>query len=146
VKRFDGSQWVDVDSGSSGSSSKSSATKAPVVNASSRTVSVEITELGRYATFGGSGSLPDSEYRPKKRVVVFGRAEVEFNNLMEGDVIKIFNINGKKIREITSGDASGFKWDGKKDNGSYAESGAYIYQIKLAEKGSLISGTIAFVR
>lgn len=146
IKRFNGSSWVDVDSGSTVSLSKSVSAKAPVVNSSSRTVSVEITELGRYATFAGSGSLPDSEYRPKKRVVVFGRAEVEFNNLMDGDVVKIFNVNGKKIREITSGDSSGFKWDGKKDDGSYAESGAYIYQIKVASKGSLISGTIAFVR
>jgi hypothetical protein len=146
IKRFNGSSWVDVDSGSTVSLSKSVSAKAPVVNSSSRTVSVEITELGRYATFAGSGSLPDSEYRPKKRVVVYGRAEVEFNNLMDGDVVKIFNINGKKIREITSGDSSGFKWDGKKDDGSYAESGAYIYQIKVASKNSLISGTIAFVR
>lgn len=146
IKRFNGSSWVDVDSGSTVSLAKSVSAKAPVVNSSSRTVSVEITELGRYATFAGSGSLPDSEYRPKKRVVVFGRAEVEFNNLMDGDVVKIFNVNGKKIREITSGDSSGFKWDGKKDDGSYAESGAYIYQIKVASKSSLISGTIAFVR
>ncbi len=146
IKRFNGSSWVDVDSGSTVSLSKSVSAKAPVVNSSSRTVSVEITELGRYATFAGSGSLPDSEYRPKKRVVVYGRAEVEFNNLMDGDVVKIFNINGKKIREITSGDSGGFKWDGKKDDGSYAESGAYIYQIKVASKSSLISGTIAFVR
>jgi flagellar hook assembly protein FlgD len=65
---------------------------------------------------------------------------------MDGDVVKIFNVNGKKIREITSGDSSGFKWDGKKDDGSYAVSGAYIYQIKVASKSSLISGTIAFVR
>lgn len=144
IKRFDGTQWVDVDD-ISGTSAKTIA-KAPVVNASSRTVSVEIIQLGRYATFAGSQELPDSAYRPAKKVVVFGRGQVEFNNLMDGDVIKIFNINGKKIREITSGDTSGFKWDGKKDDGSYAESGAYIYQIRLAENGKLISGTIAFVR
>ncbi|GAB1402769.1 hypothetical protein MASR1M68_16800 [Elusimicrobiota bacterium] len=147
IKRFDGSGWIDVDSGGTGSSLKPASLKrAPVVNSSSRTVSVEITELGRYATFAGAGSLPDSAYRPKKKVVVFGRAEIEFNNLMAGDVVKIFNINGKKIREITSGDTSGFKWDGKKDDGNYAESGAYIYQIKLSESGKLISGTVAFVR
>ncbi|MDD5021901.1 MAG: FlgD immunoglobulin-like domain containing protein [Endomicrobiaceae bacterium] len=145
IKRFDGSQWVDVVDAPVGTSAKTIA-RAAVVNTSSRTASVEITQLGRYATFAGSGTLPDNAYRPVKKVVVFGRAQVEFNNLMDGDVVKIFNVNGKKIREITTGDAAGFKWDGKKDDGSYAESGAYIYQIKLAEKGNLISGTIAFVR
>jgi len=132
IKRFSGSQWIDV----------STAT----VNFSSRTASVSVAQLGRYAAFAGSGLLPDNEYRPKKRVVVIGRSVFEFNNLMSGDVVKIYNINGKKIKEITSGDAGGFEWDGKKDDGTWAESGAYIYQIKIEGKSKLISGTIAFVR
>lgn len=132
IKRFSSSQWIDV----------STAT----VNFSSRTASVSVTQLGRYAAFAGSGFLPDNEYRPRKRVVVVGRSVFEFNNLMSGDVVKIYNINGKKIKEITSGDAGGFEWDGKKDDGTWAESGAYIYQIKIEGKSKLISGTIAFVR
>jgi hypothetical protein len=31
-------------------------------------VSVEITELGRYATFAGSGSLPDNDTDLKKEL------------------------------------------------------------------------------
>lgn len=112
---------------------------------SSKTISADITKTGYYAIYTSS-NLSDNDYRPAKRVVVQGRAVFKFNNLSEGDSVKIYNINGKRIKEIKSGDAEGFKWDGRKDNGSYAESGTYIYQIKVKEKGKLISGTIAFVK
>ena len=58
--------------------------------------------------------------------------------------MKIYTTSGKKIKEITSGDLEGFKWDGRKDNGDWAKSGIYVYQIKV--KGKLISGTIVFVK
>lgn len=86
--------------------------------------------------------------RPVRRTIVKGRIGVkypgfEFKNMKEGDVLKIYNVNGKKIREITSGTAEGFVWDGRNDSGDWAKSGIYIYQIKV--DGKLISGTIAFV-
>ena len=96
--------------------------------------------------FGWGGEGVVGQFLGDERVVVVGRSVFEFNNLMSGDVVKIYNINGKKIKEITSGDAGGFEWDGKKDDGTWAESGAYIYQIKIEGKSKLISGTIAFVR
>ena len=110
-----------------------------------KTVSANITKTGYYAIYVSS-NLEDRDYRPAKRVVVQGRDVFKFNNLTEGDSVKIYNINGKKIKEISSGDAEGFKWDGRRNSGSYAESGTYIYQIKVKEKGKLISGTIAFVK
>jgi hypothetical protein len=110
-----------------------------------KTVSADITKTGYYAIYV-SGSLSDNDYRPAKRVVVQGRDVFKFNNLSDGDSVKIYNVNGKRIREIKSGDAEGFKWDGRRDSGSYAESGTYIYQIKVKDKGKLISGTIAFVK
>ncbi|MFA7073927.1 MAG: FlgD immunoglobulin-like domain containing protein [Endomicrobiaceae bacterium] len=115
------------------------------IDLSSKTISTYITKAGYYAIYTSS-NLSDNDYRPAKRVVVQGRAVFKFNNLSEGDSVKIYNINGKRIREIKSGDSEGFKWDGRKNNGSYAESGTYIYQIKVKDKGKLISGTIAFVK
>lgn len=86
--------------------------------------------------------------KPVRRTIVKGRIGTkypgfEFKNMKEGDVLKIYNVNGKKIREITSGTAEGFVWDGRDDSGDWAKSGIYIYQLKV--DGKLINGTIAFV-
>lgn len=86
--------------------------------------------------------------KPTRRTIVKSRIGVkypgfEFKNMKEGDVLKIYNVNGKKIREITSGTAEGFVWDGRNDSGDWAKSGIYIYQLKV--DGKLVSGTIAFV-
>ncbi len=86
--------------------------------------------------------------KPTRRTIVKSRIGVkypgfEFKNMKEGDVLKIYNVNGKKIREITSGTAEGFVWDGRDDSGDWAKSGIYIYQLKV--DGKLINGTIAFV-
>lgn len=117
------------------------------VDTTARTVKAKITKMGEYALFASS-NLSDNDYRPAKRVKVKTRIEgdgFKFNNLKDGDSVKIYNINGKKIREINSGNSSGFEWDGRKDNGDWAESGTYVYQIKVSEKSKTISGTIAFV-
>lgn len=108
-----------------------------------KTVMSYITDLGYYGIFE-KVKEEDKSYRPKKRVVVKGRDVFRFNGLQQGDSVKIYNTSGKKVKEISSGDAEGFKWDGRKDNGDYASSGIYVYQIKV--KGKLISGTIAFVK
>ncbi|MDD2524559.1 MAG: FlgD immunoglobulin-like domain containing protein [Endomicrobiaceae bacterium] len=115
------------------------------IDLANKTVSADITKSGYYAIYTSS-NLEDNDYRPAKRVIVQGRDVFKFNNLTDGDSVKIYNINGKRIKEISSGDAEGFKWDGRRDSGSYAESGTYVYQIKVKEKGKLISGTIAFVK
>jgi hypothetical protein len=86
--------------------------------------------------------------KPVRRTIVKGRIGskypgFEFKNMKEGDVLKIYNVNGKKIREINSGTAEGFVWDGRDDSGDWAKSGIYIYQLKV--DGKLINGTIAFV-
>ena len=93
-----------------------------------------------------------TDYRPAKRVRVKSRVSsyggFKFNNLKEGDVVKIYNVNGKKVAELNAGTSDGFEWLGRKgtnNGGDWAESGTYIYQIKVKEKGKVISGTIAFV-
>ena len=126
--------------------------KVPVtsVNLSDKIVSAKINKAGYYALFTDV-KLLDNDYRPAKRVIVKARAQnrgdvFAFNYLKDGDTVKIYNVNGKKVREIKSGTDEGFNWDGKDDNGHYVESGTYIYQIKVSGKSKLISGTIAFVK
>ena len=94
--------------------------------------------------------LSNNNYRPKNRIVV--KAKVgssypgfEFKYLQEGDSVSIYNLKGKKIRKISANGSGNDVWDGRKDNGDWAESGTYIYQIKLKDGGDIISGTIAFV-
>jgi hypothetical protein len=119
-----------------------------------RIVNAKISKFGEYGIFISS-NLSDNDYRPPKRVRVKSRIKsgrypgFEFRYLQEGDVVKIYNVNGKKIAELTDivpGEST--FWKGRKDannSGDWAESGTYIYQIKLKEKGKIISGTIAFV-
>ena len=112
-------------------------------------------KAGQYAVFE-STDLDDSDYRPQKRVKIKSRIAngkytgFEFKGLKEGDVIKIYNVSGKKIAEITeiSLPLGIAYWNGRKgtnNSGDWAESGTYIYQIKLKVKNKIVSGTIAFV-
>ena len=122
------------------------------VNKTHQIYTFSALDLGYYRVLE-SIKLSNSTYRPKNRIVV--KAKVggvypgfEFKYLSEGDVVKIYNLKGKKIAELKSGTSDGFIWKGKKgtDNeGDWAESGTYIYQIKLKDGGDVISGTIAFV-
>lgn len=94
----------------------------------------------------------DNDYRPAKRARIKSRIGTyggfKFNNLVDGDVVKIYNVNGQKVAELTAGETSeGFEWKGRKgtnNSGDWAKSGIYIYQIKLKEKSKIISGTIVF--
>ncbi len=92
--------------------------------------------------------IPEEGYRPAKRVRVKSRIPsyggFKFNNLQEGDVVKIYNVSGKKVAELNSD----FEWlgrEGTNNSGDWAKSGIYIYQIKLKKDGKIISGTISFV-
>lgn len=136
----EGADWDDV------TSSNLSVDKANQV------FSFSAEDLGFYRVLE-SLSLSDSTYRPKNRIVVKARVGnaypgFEFKYLKEGDTVKIYNLKGKKVAEIKSGTSDGFVWKGKKgtdNDGDWAESGTYIYQIKLKDGGDVISGTIAFV-
>ena len=89
------------------------------------------------------------DYRPAKRVRVKSRIGTNggfmFKNLVDGDVVKIYTVNGQKIAELNAGETSeGFEWKGRKgtnNSGDWAKSGIYVYQIKL-KQGKIISGTI----
>lgn len=96
--------------------------------------------------------IPSESYRPSKRVRVKSRVSsyggFKFGNLKEGDVVKIYNVNGKKVAELNAGTADGFEWlgrEGTNNSGDWVKSGIYIYQIKLKDKSKIISGTVSFV-
>ena len=96
--------------------------------------------------------IPSEGYRPEKRVRVKSRISTyggfKFNNLKEGDVVKIYSVSGKKVAELNAGTADGFEWlgrEGTNNSGDWAKSGIYIYQIKLKDGSKIISGTISFV-
>ena len=119
------------------------------VDTSKKVVCCSLKDFGYYLIMSSS-NLSDNDYRPAKRVrvkarIASGKYEgFRFGNLVEGDVVKIYNLNGRKIAELTNG----FVWTGRKgtdNSGDWAESGTYVYQIKIKESGKIISGTIAFV-
>ena len=107
------------------------------------------SDLGSYRVIE-SVKLSNTSYRPKNRIVVKNKVGnsypgFEFKYLQQGDSITIYNLKGKKIRKISADGSDPTIWDGRKDDGDWAESGTYIYQIKLKSGGDAISGTIAFV-
>lgn len=120
------------------------------VNKQDQLYSFSSANLGHYRVLE-SITLSNSSYRPSNRIVV--KAKIgssypgfEFKYLSEGDKITIYNLKGRKIRKISAdGSSETTVWDGRRDNGDWAESGTYIYQIKLKDSGEVISGTIAFV-
>ena len=120
------------------------------VDKSEQTFSFLADSLGRYRVLE-SIVLSKSSYRPENRIVIKSKVGssypgFEFKYLKEGDTITIYNLKGRKIRKITADGSSDITvWDGKRDNGDWAESGTYLYQIKLKDGGDVISGTIAFV-
>ena len=116
-----------------------------------RLIYVKAAKEGYYLVIEDS-DLDNKDYKPAKRVRVKSRIAnyggFKFNNLKDGDVVKIYTVSGKKVAELTSGNAEGFEWRGREgtnNSGDWAKSGTYIYQIKLKEKSKVISGTIAFV-
>ena len=124
------------------------------VDMKDRLVYGKAEKAGQYLLFE-STDLDDSDYRPQKRVKIKSRIAsgvytgFELKGLKDGDVVKIYSVSGKKIAEVTDVSALGVAcWRGRKgtnNSGDWAESGTYIYQIKLKEKNKIVSGTIAFV-
>ncbi len=124
IKFWDGTAWVELTS---------------VQDMSKKTVSAKVSQLGYFAIFASSAKA-DNEYRPDTRSFMPGE-KIQFKNLSDGDSVTIYNLRGKQVRKISS---DPFEWDGRTDGGGYAESGSYIYQIKV--NGKIISGSLALIR
>ncbi|MBN1823725.1 MAG: gliding motility-associated C-terminal domain-containing protein [Endomicrobiales bacterium] len=104
-----------------------------------------IKHFSMYAVFPAR-ALSDDDYRPKERIITPAYADnindfATFDGLIEGDIVNIFDVTGRRIRQLKD---NGFTWDGTDDDGSIVESGLYIYQIKV--EGRLISGTIVVAK
>ena len=83
--------------------------------------------MNRYVIINGAGGVGKDEFVKKCGI---------FNE----NVVNMSTIEFVKKVALSCG------WDGKKDDGNWADSGTYIYQLKIQGKDKLISGTIAFVK
>ncbi|MFH1282354.1 MAG: gliding motility-associated C-terminal domain-containing protein [bacterium] len=95
---------------------------------------------------GDITTLTSVSYKPTQKIITPNGDGYNdfllFNNLEgKGVEIKIFNIAGKKIRSINH---EPYQWDGKDDDGNFAEIGVYIYQFKV--EGKRINGMIGVAR
>jgi hypothetical protein len=126
VKYLNGNTWQKVNS-------------AQTQDVLSKTISFESSDRGHYGIFVKTEEV-DTSHRPQYRVFRMGD-KLAFKNLQIGNTVTIYDINGRQVRRLTT---APFEWDGRRDSGSYVESGSYIYQIKV--DGKIISGSVAFVK
>jgi hypothetical protein len=113
----------------------------PVLNV----VTVDIMHFSLYA-LAPMASLTDNDFRPQEKIItpaaVDGKNDfATFGGLSAGDTVNIFDVKGRKVRQLSDG---AFIWNGKDDNDTLVESGLYIYQIKIG--GKVISGTIVVAK
>lgn len=106
-----------------------------------------ITHFSMYALFPVASALSSDDYRPKERIITPATVDtkndyINFSALASDDVVNIYDITGKRIRQL-SGNAN-LAWDGKDENGKLVESGLYIYQIKKGK--DIISGTVVVAK
>lgn len=95
-------------------------------------------------------SLDKNSYKPKEKIFTPNgdgvNDTISFPNLdTEKNVtIRIFNVNGKKIRTL----GYPYVWDGRDTSGKLLESGVYVYQFKINADGNseYISGTIVLAK
>jgi len=112
-------------------------------------ISVKISRLGVYGiypTVGVSGEM----FKPKEKIVILSentssvhkvQRAVIFSGIHNvGAIVKIYDIRGRKVRELVDTDV----WDCRDDNGSVVDSGVYIYQYEF--EGEKYQGTIVIGR
>jgi gliding motility-associated-like protein len=93
---------------------------------------------------GGASPLDD---RPMEKIITPNGDTVNdsarFSSIDPGTKIEIFDINGHRVRTITT-DLTHNEWNGQDDSGKIVESGVYIYQY--SENGQRVSGVIAVAK
>ena len=114
------------------------------VNSLTNIVTAYISHFSLYGIFHFS-SISDNDYRPKEKIITPYNQDgindyATFGGLALGDTVNIYDVRGRKVRQISNTNV----WDGKDDGGSYVESGVYVYQIK--SHGKTISGVIAVAK
>jgi hypothetical protein len=78
-----------------------------------------------------------------------GSKEFVIKNLVPNSSVKILNINGHLVRELTevSGEIEGSRatWNGKDDQNKWVPSGIYLYMV-FNEEGLTTSGKISVIK
>jgi hypothetical protein len=110
-------------------------------------LNVAHTNIQHFSLYGvfPVGALSDNDYRPKEKIITPASADsindfATFSGLRDGDTVTIFDVNGRRVRQVSNN----YIWDGKDDENNIVESGLYIYQIKTS--GKIISGTIVVAK
>ena len=60
-------------------------------------------------------------------------------------VVRIYNLRGRKVKELGNFAGNNYKWDGKDDGGQELEPGVYMYILEVDNR-NVSSGTITLVR
>ena len=89
-------------------------------------LTVKIMKFGKYAIFASSGKLedayPEQKFITPTTPIIFG---------MTVEKVIIYDVNGKKIRELFKSDFQGsvITWNGRDENANIVNSGVYIYKL-----------------
>lgn len=114
------------------------------VNASANTVTAQVAHFSTFGLFP-AGAPSASDVRPPEKIItpngdgVNDFAQFGLSGQFE---IKILDVQGRPVRTLDSVAL----WDGRKDNGEFAESGAYVYQVSTSELSEKVTGTIGVAR
>ncbi len=119
-----------------------------LVDLNAKTVATSLKHFSTYGLF--YTILNRAAYMPKYRIITPNgdgfNDVIKFINLDNVNTeIKIFDVNGRKVRSISQ---RPYEWDGKDGSGRVVESGLYIYQFKVAINGKdeYINGTLAVAK
>ncbi len=111
-------------------------TRAPSLASFTTVFNLDLYTYGEDVTAGGYAT-------PNPFTPITGqRAHFNFHlrNLDATFRIKIFTVRGRLIRTISDVP----EWDGRKENGDWAEGGLYLYQIEA--EGKHVSGTVVLIK
>ncbi|MFA5858226.1 MAG: N-acetylmuramoyl-L-alanine amidase [Elusimicrobiota bacterium] len=127
-----------------------------IVDKEKKIVTAKVNHFSMFAVFEvGSTKITAAEFKPREKIItpdadgkndyaVFSglndAAKYAVVNGDSGGIAAIYNVKGKKVKEITDTDM----WDGTDDTGSPVENGVYIYQFSYNE--SKVFGTIVVAR
>jgi flagellar hook assembly protein FlgD len=114
-------------------------------------ISVKVSHLGVYGIYPTVGVDGDM-FRPKEKIIMVSKSVggmtsggsvkgAIFSGIQNaGVVVRIYDVKGRKVRELVGTDV----WDVKDDNGNEVDSGVYIYQYEF--EGKKYQGTIVVGR